>query len=89
MRVSPAGTFAAEGPNGGPFTPTSDVYTVINNAEFPIDYEVSVDQTWVSVDSLTGTVPAGSVADITVSITSVAEGLADTAITKRSSTSRT
>ena len=74
MRVTPAGTFASEGPNGGPFTPASKVYTIINNAEFPIDYEVSADATWVSIDSPTGTVPVGSFADVTVSITTEPEG---------------
>jgi hypothetical protein len=77
MRVSPAGSFASEGPNGGPFTPESMVYTVINNAEFPIDYQVSADQTWVSIDSPTGTVPVGSFADVTVSITGEADGFAN------------
>ncbi|MHC4615761.1 MAG: C25 family cysteine peptidase [Planctomycetota bacterium] len=77
MRVTPAGSYAAEGPNGGPFTPPSTVYTVINNAEFPIDYEVSADQTWVSIDSPTGTVPVGSFADVTVSIAAEAEGFAN------------
>jgi hypothetical protein len=75
MRVSPAGTFDAEGPNGGPFTPADKTYTVINNAEFPIDYEVTVDQPWVSIDQPSGTVAVGSSADVTVSITSAAESM--------------
>ncbi|MHC4219278.1 MAG: C25 family cysteine peptidase, partial [Planctomycetota bacterium] len=73
MRVTPSGTFATEGPNGGPFTPDSKVYTVINNAEFPIDYEVTVDQTWASIDAPTGTIGVGSFADVTVSLTSAAD----------------
>jgi hypothetical protein len=77
MRVTPAGTFASEGPNGGPFTPPSKTYTILNNADFPIDYEVSVDQTWVSVGNATGTVGVGSFADITLSITSAADGFAN------------
>jgi hypothetical protein len=77
MRVTPAGSFASEGPNGGPFTPPSKTYTVLNNAEFPIDYEVTADQTWVSIGNATGTVPVGSFADVTVSITSEADGFAN------------
>jgi hypothetical protein len=76
MLVSPDGSFAATGPPGGPFTPASKVYTVSNNADFPIDYEVTVDQPWLSIDIPAGTVAAGSSADITVAIvTSEAEGL--------------
>jgi hypothetical protein len=75
MQVSPAGSFASEGPNGGPFTPESKTYTVKNNAEYPIDYSVNKAATWIDLDNTGGTIPAGGTADVVVSINSSANYL--------------
>jgi len=75
LTVSPAGGLASEGPVGGPFTPDSKLYTLENNAAFPIDFSVSADQTWVDIDNPGGTIPVSGMAYVTVSINSNANGL--------------
>jgi lysyl endopeptidase len=74
MAVSPAGAFAAEGPVGGPFTPSSVVYTLKNNSDFPIDYTVSKSVGWLTIDNGAGTLAADSSALVTVSINGGADG---------------
>ena len=75
MRVSPVGAFNSEGPYGGPFTPPSMDYTVINSAEEPISYEVTSDALWLDIDNASGTIPVGGTVDVTVSINGYAETL--------------
>lgn len=71
LRVSPAGILHAEGPEGGPFVPASMTYTLRNVAEYPINYEVSLEGAadWLTLSGmLSGTLPAGTTTDITVSV---------------------
>ncbi|MDY7107603.1 MAG: C25 family cysteine peptidase, partial [Planctomycetota bacterium] len=75
MRVSPIGGFHPEGPNGGPFTPESTEYTVINNADQSISYEVSTDAPWLDLDNASGVIPVGGSVDVTVSVNGYAENL--------------
>ncbi len=77
MRVTPGAGLACEGPTGGPFTPTEQVYTILNNADEPIDFEVSVDATWVALDVGSGTIDSGETAAVTVSLTSEVETFPD------------
>jgi lysyl endopeptidase len=74
--VSPSGTFVAEGPVGGPFSPGSQVYTVRNMGDFPLGYEASTDAPWLDIGNGSGTIPAGEAAEVTVSINGAADGLA-------------
>lgn len=78
LRVSPSGLFRAEGPEGGPFTPASAIYTLRNVSDAAIDYEVSHHPTadWVTLDgALTGTLAAGATLDITATINTSADAL--------------
>ena len=72
MRVAPSGGFASEGPNGGPFTPDSMIYTLTNHDATPIDYTAECGASWIELLNATGTIPAGGQADVTVSIASSA-----------------
>jgi len=71
--VSPGGMFISEGPAGGPFSPASQVYTIRNMGDGPIDYAVSADGAWLDVVNGSGTIPVEGSADVTVTINSAAE----------------
>ncbi len=75
LSVSPTTNFGAEGPVGGPFTPASVNYTVENLSDYAIDYEVTVDQSWLDVTNGTGTLPISGTAQVTISFTSDAYSL--------------
>jgi len=74
-----AGTdFKSIGPEGGPFTPGSVVYQLINNSDQSIDYHVSCNpvRDWISMsDSASGTLAAGGSAEVEVTINANAEML--------------
>ncbi len=75
MKVAPGSDLMSEGPNGGPFTPDSIIYTVTNHEATPIDYSVSKTQSWVDLSTTGGSIAAGGTADFTVSINSQADAL--------------
>jgi hypothetical protein len=77
LDVEPSTCLVAAGPSGGPFTPLSIDYTLINTGQDPIDYEVTADAPWVVVSEAGGALPAGGEAVVTVSIGSAAETLDD------------
>ncbi|MFH0981220.1 MAG: C25 family cysteine peptidase, partial [Planctomycetota bacterium] len=77
LKVTPAAAFESAGPLGGPFTPGSMVYTLENQNDTGMNYSVSRTQAWVSLDNTGGYLSPHATAAATVSINSVADGLAD------------
>ncbi|MDY7109152.1 MAG: C25 family cysteine peptidase, partial [Planctomycetota bacterium] len=75
MKVSPSSGLSSEGPNGGPFTPESIMYTLTNYDPNPLDYTVSKTADWIALDNTGGTIPVGGSVDVTVSISDYAEGM--------------
>jgi hypothetical protein len=69
IMVTPSGTFTAEGPSGGPFTPGYQVYTIRNvESTLALDYTVTTSANWLDITNGSGTIPAGGTADVTVTI---------------------
>ncbi len=77
MTVTPNSPFDSEGQSGGPFTPVNKVYTIENTGVTGFNYTVSKTQSWVTLSSTGGYLAAGATANITASINSAANGLAD------------
>ena len=77
MRVTPASGLDSEGNSGGPFTPSSIVYTVENNSAGSINFTVSKTQSWVTLSTGGGSISGGGSTTVTVSINSGANSLAD------------
>ncbi|UCE61119.1 MAG: SUMF1/EgtB/PvdO family nonheme iron enzyme [Phycisphaerales bacterium] len=69
-----------EGVWGGPFdVPTSRAFDFTSGVDFSLDYLVSADQNWITIDSvdpLTGMIPASDSITIDVSINEAAHNLA-------------
>jgi hypothetical protein len=75
LRVTPASGLSSAGPQGGPFAPSSAVYTLQNLNATPLGYSVTRNQPWVSLSGTTGTLAGGASTTITVSINAAANAL--------------
>lgn len=83
--VTPASALSATGPQGGPFTPATQVYTLNNTNAATLSWSVSKNATWLTLDATSGTLPGGASTNITVSINNAANflspGIAQDAVT--------
>jgi len=77
MKVTPSLGLAAEGPTGGPFSPDSVIYTLTNYETTSIGYSVTESIAWIDVSSTSGTIPAESDVQVTVSINAAANALSN------------
>jgi Peptidase family C25 len=75
MKVSPSGSFDPKGMAGGPFSPSSEVYTIENMDATTLDFTVSKGMGWVDLSSTGGTLLGGGSTTVTVSINSEANSL--------------
>ena len=76
MTVTPAGGLTSSGTAGGPFTPSSQTYTVTHTGTAPMNWTASKVQSWVTLSSAGGTLAAGANTTVTVSIGTGANSLA-------------
>jgi hypothetical protein len=73
--VSPEDELHATGDPGGPFDPSSIVYTVENLGPETIEYSVFASETWITVTNETGTLTGHESAEVTVALSAEAETL--------------
>jgi len=76
LTVTPAGGLTSSGTAGGPFTPSSQSYTLTNTGAAPMNWTASKVQSWVTLSSAGGTLAAGANTTVTVSIGTGANSLA-------------
>ena len=70
LGVSPTTNYFATGPVNGPFTPSSKVYTLTNGTANPVTWGASIlSSNWITLSATSGSIPAGSSANVTVSVT--------------------
>jgi hypothetical protein len=75
LTVTPADGLTSTGSVGGPFSPSSKVYTLQNQSGSSIDYTVGKAAGWVTLSGAGGTLAGGGSTNITVSINSTANSL--------------
>ena len=75
LRVTPGSGLMAEGNAGGPFTPSGIIYTLENQSETSLQYQLSSDVAWVDLSSTGGILYVGDSAEVTVSLNGAAEAL--------------
>jgi lysyl endopeptidase len=75
MKVTPGTNLVAAGNAGGPFTPSSIVYTLENKGVVSLDYSVTSDAAWTTVTNGSGTISVGGNAQVTVALNSGADSL--------------
>ena len=73
--VTPVTNLVATGTTGGPFTPSSQTYTLTNNGTAALSWSVTNTASWVSLSATGGSLPPSAVTTVTVSINSGANSL--------------
>ncbi|MDR3459342.1 MAG: protease pro-enzyme activation domain-containing protein [Verrucomicrobiae bacterium] len=76
LGILPATGFTASGTVGGPFSQTSTTFQLTNYSTAPLSWSVINTSSWLQVSSTNGTLPAGSSASLTASLTAAANDLA-------------
>jgi hypothetical protein len=77
MNVTPETNLNVTGPVGGPFDPSSIVYTLENGGGLPVNYTVSHTAPWLSITNSSGTLAGHGTVEVTVSINSAADSLTE------------
>jgi hypothetical protein len=67
LSVSPAPGLTASGPVGGPFSPSSQIYTLSNSGSATLSWTVTNSSNWLSLSATSGTLAPRSNATVTVS----------------------
>ena len=75
LSVSPASALNAAGPQGGPFAPSNQVYTLSNTGDVTLDWNATTSAAWVTLSASNGSLAAGSSTSIVASINSTANNL--------------
>jgi len=76
LSVSPAGGLSSSGYQYGPFSPSSQAYTLSNTGSLALNWSASKSATWVSLSGTSGSLNPGANTSVTVSINTNANGLA-------------
>jgi hypothetical protein len=71
--TSPLG-FSSFGPGGGPFTVTTQTYTLKNTGVKPLAWSLVNTSSWLTVSSASGILNAGASTNVTISLNSAANG---------------
>jgi hypothetical protein len=72
--VTPSTTYTLTGPPGGPFVPSSRVYTLTNNGQVGLVYEVTSLPSWLNTSSARGQLFPGN-GNVTLSVNASANAL--------------
>ena len=84
LEVVPILALESHGNQGGPFSPSSQDYTLKNHGASTIDYQVVADVAWLDLDgSTSGSLSPGASVTITVSIGAAAEDLFNRSVQRR------
>jgi hypothetical protein len=75
LYVTPANGLTSTGPEGGPFTPSSQAYTLRNVGTTSINWRVARVESWTSLSSTLGNLSPGETRTVTVSIDNDARSL--------------
>ncbi len=75
LLVTPPIGFASFGPGQGPFSVTSQAFTLSNIGDSPLNWSLVNTSSWLAVTASSGTLQPGGVSTVTVSLSSAANDL--------------
>ena len=75
LRVTPGEGLISSGHEGGPFTPSNQVYSLTNTGGSELTWFAQCSSNWVSVTPTNGILVAGGMTEVTVTISTNANGL--------------
>jgi DNA/RNA endonuclease G (NUC1)/PKD repeat protein len=73
--LTPSTAFTSSGDQGGPFSPSSQIYTLNNTNATSLSWAVGKNVPWLDLSASSGTLLAGASTDITVSVNGAANSL--------------
>ena len=73
LLVTPPLGFSSFGPGGGPFTVTSQTYTLKNIGSTPLNWSLVNTSSWLTVSSTSGSLNAGASTTVTISLNPTAK----------------
>jgi hypothetical protein len=76
LGIVPAVGFAASGPAGGPFSPSSQNFFLTNSSASPLTWSLINTSVWLNASATSGTLAASATNSVTVSLTAAANSLA-------------
>lgn len=77
LSVSPATTYTATGPVGGPFVPATQTYTLTNTGTTALTWIAAATQPWLAVSPAAGTLAPGASATVLAAFAAPAAALAE------------
>jgi hypothetical protein len=75
LLVAPSSDYDAFGPVGGPYTPGSQVYTLVNSGSNLLNWSLNKNATWLTISASSGTLNPSQSTNITVTANAVANTL--------------
>jgi Zn-dependent metalloprotease/subtilisin family serine protease len=75
LAITPAGELTFRGPVGGPFTPSSQTYTLVNSGATLMNWGAATNQTWLNLSPASGTISANGSQIITLTVNGDANAL--------------
>lgn len=81
LSVSPSAPFAAAGMIGGPFTPASTTYTLLNSGSSSISWTAAKTAAWITLSNTAGTLAPGASTTVTATLNASAAMLGTGAYT--------
>jgi hypothetical protein len=76
LGVAPASGFTASGFAGGPFSPSSQNFTLTNSGASPLTWSLINTSAWLNASATSGTLAAGATNNVTLSLAAAANSLA-------------
>ncbi len=73
--ITPETSVSFRGDPGGPFTPATQVFTLLNRSGDPLNWSVTHTQAWLNVSPVSGTIPAGASVAVALSVNAAANAL--------------
>ena len=77
LQIQPSDGLSSAGYQGGPFTPTNKVYSLLNTAASNVTWSVTCPQNWVTATPTGGTLASGATTNVSVLVNSTASSLAN------------
>ncbi|WP_395741348.1 choice-of-anchor tandem repeat GloVer-containing protein [Prosthecobacter sp.] len=76
ISITPTATYSPTGGSGGPFSPSSNAYTITNTGNSSVTWSAAITQSWLTLSPTSGTIPGGGTATVTLTVNTNANSLA-------------
>ncbi len=75
LSVTPGAEFSPSGPKAGPFTPSSQTYTLVNTGSTTINWTAATAQNWLTLSQYSGVIAASGSTTVVASVNANADAL--------------